>query len=349
MSDRFDEDLLDEMAEEPEGKAGHSAFDEFEGADELEASDEFDESDEFDDSDEFEGPAEFEAGDEFDELEEPGDAFEAEEAADELEEGVTDALEAADADEFWGGLGRALKKAGSAIGKGARWVAPIAKMIPIPQAQLIGRAADIVGKVMADEGDEMDAFDDLADFADEEDAIDAVAPALAGVAIRSALKHHTAKLPRVQRRQLVKTVTAATRHLVRRHGPRAVQAMPAIISHARKVVARKRLPARHLAKVVAQTTRVAARSPRVLRKLAHTTHRIRMRHGRGHHRGSARGLGRTRFRTQGMGMGMTHGTSMSHGGIRRLGVRGSGAICPNCGRRRTMRLHGPIHLTITSG
>ena len=81
MSDRFDEDLLDEMAEEPEGKAGHSAFDEFEGADELEASDEFDESDEFDDSDEFEGPAEFEAGDEFDELEEPGDAFEAEEAA----------------------------------------------------------------------------------------------------------------------------------------------------------------------------------------------------------------------------------------------------------------------------
>jgi hypothetical protein len=350
MSDRFDEDLLDEMAEEPEGKGGHSAFDEFEGADELEASDEFDEGDEFDESDEFDGPAEFDSGDEFDELDDPGDAFEAEDSADELEEAVTDALEAADTDEFWGSFGSALKRVGRTIGKGARFIAPIAKMIPIPQAQLIGRAADVVGKVMADDGDEMDAFDDLADFADDEDAMDALAPAIAGVAIRSALKHHTAKLPRVQRRALVKTVTAATKHLARKHGPRAVQAMPAIISHARKVVARKRLPARHLARVVAQTTRVAARSPRVLRKLAHTTNRLRMRHGRRHHRGSARGLGRNRFRTQGMGgMGMTHGTSMSHGGTRRHGVRGSGATCPNCGRRRTMRLHGPIHLTITSG
>lgn len=348
MSDRFDEDLLDEMAEEPEGKGGHSAFDELEGADEFEASDEFDEADEADEFDEFDGPAELEAADEFDELDEPGDAFEAEESADELEEGVTDALEAADADEFWGGLGRALKKVGRTIGKGARWVAPIAKMIPIPQAQLIGRAADIVGKVMADEGDEMDAFDDLADYADDEDALDALAPAIAGVAIRSALKHRTAALPRPQRRQLVKTVTAATKHLVRKHGPRAVQAMPAIISHARKVVARRRLPARHLPRVIAQTTRVAARSPRVLRKLAQTTNRIRMRHGRRHHRGLARGVGRTRFRGHGMGMGtgMSHG---SHGSMRRIGVSGSAATCPSCGRRRTMRLHGPIHLTITSG
>jgi len=190
MSDRFDEDLLDEMAEEPEAKGGHSAFDEFEGADELEASDEFDDVNEFDEGDEFDGSSEFEAMDEFDELEEPGDALEAEESADELEEGVTDALEAADADEFWGGLGRALKK---------------------------------VGKVMADEGDEMDGFDDLADFADDEEALDAVAPAIAGVAIKSALKHHTAALPRTQRRKLVKTVTAATKHLVRKHGPRAVR------------------------------------------------------------------------------------------------------------------------------
>lgn len=345
MSDRFDEDLLDEMAEEPEGKGGHSAFDEFEGADELEAADEFDDVNEFDEGDEFDGSSEFEAMDEFDELDDPGDAFEAEESADELEEGVTDALEAADADEFWGGLGRALKKVGGAIGKGARFVGPIAKMIPIPQAQLIGRAADIVGKVMADEGDEMDGFDDLADFADDEDALDAVAPAIAGVAIKSALKHHTAALPRTQRRKLVKTVTAATKHLVRKHGPRAVQAMPAIVSHARKVLARKRLPVRHLPRVVAQTVRAASRSPRVLRKLAQTTHRMRLRHGRRHHRGMgmARGMGRNRFRTHRTGTAMALGTTR-HGGL-----RASGAVCPNCGRRRTMRLHGPIHLTITSG
>jgi hypothetical protein len=350
MSDRFDEDLLDEMAEEPEGKGGHAAFDEFEGADEIEGADEFDDVNEFDEADEFDGPVEFEAMDEFDELDEPGDAFDAEDSADELEEGVTDALEAADADEFWGGLGRALKRVGRGVGKVARVVAPIAKMIPIPQAQLIGRAADIVGKVMADEGDEMDGFDDLADYADDEDSIDALAPAIAGVAIKSALKHHTAAMPRAQRRALVKTVTAATRHLVRKHGPRAVQAMPAIVSHARKVVARKRLPARHLPRVVAQTTRVAARSPRVLRKLASTTHRMRMRHGgRRHHRGLARGIGRTRFRTHGMGTAMSHGGHGSHGSMRRIGVSGSAATCPNCGRRRTMRLHGPIHLTITSG
>jgi hypothetical protein len=218
-------------------------------------------------------------------------------------------------------------------------VAPIAKLIPIPQAQLIGRAADIVGKVMADEGDEMDGFDDLADFADDEEAIDALAPAIAGVAIKSALKHQTAALPRTQRRALVKTVTAATKHLVRKHGPRAVQAMPAIINHAKKVVARKGLPARHLPKVVAQTTKVAARSPRVLRKLAHTTNRMRIGRGRRRHH---RGMGRNRMRSHGASM-------MSHGSLRRTGLRASGAVCPGCGRRRTMRLHGPIHLTITSG
>ncbi|WP_158929576.1 hypothetical protein [Acidisphaera sp. S103] len=337
---------MDEMAEEPEGKGGHSAFDEFEGADELEASDEFDDVNEFDD-DGFDAPAEFEAMDEFDELDDPGDTFD-EESADELEEGVTDALEAADADEFWSGLGRALKKVGGAIGKGARWVAPLAKMIPIPQAQLIGRAADIVGKVMADEADEMDGFDDLADFADDEEAIDALAPAIAGVAIKSALKHHTAALPRPQRRALVKTVTAATKHLVRKHGPKAVQAMPAIVSHARKVIARKRLPVRHLPRVVAQTVKAAARSPRVLRKLAQTTHRMRLRPGRRHHRGMARGMGRNRFRTHRTGTAMT-GTAMALGTARHSGLRASGAVCPSCGRRRTMRFHGPIHLTITSG
>jgi hypothetical protein len=347
MSERFDEDLLDELAGEPEGKGGHSALDEFEGADEFEASDEFDGSDEFDESDEFEAADEFEAGDELDELDDSGDEYESEDMADEFEEAVTDALEAADADEFWGSIGRALKKVGRGVGKVARVVGPIAKMIPIPQAQLIGRAADIVGKVMADEGDEMDGFDDLADFADDEDAIDALAPAIAGVAIKSALKHQTAALPRTQRRQLVKTVTAATKHLVRKHGPRAVQAMPGIISHARKVIARKRLPARHLPRLVAQATRAAARSPRVLRKLAQTTNRLRMRRtGRRHHRGMARGMGRNRFRGQGTGMGM--GTSMAFGTARRMGTKASGAICPSCGRRRTMRLHGPVHLTISS-
>jgi len=209
----------------------------------------------------------------------------------------------------------------------------------------------------------LDAFDDLSDFADEEDAIDALAPAIAGVAIRSGLKRHAARLPRVTRRKLVKTVTSAARHLVRRHGPRAVKAMPGIISYARKVVARRGLPARHLPRVVAQATRAAVRSPRVLRKLARATHHMRTgRVGRRHRRGMARGLGgRGRFRGQGLvaqGMGAS-GTGVSRGRHRRLGAAGHGAAwhgaaghgatCAHCGRRRTLRLRGPIHLTISSG
>src|SRR5580692_6194397 len=139
MSDRFEDDLMEDLMTEPQA-SGHAA-DEFDEADQveeegLEAADAYDSAEDYD-------------------------------AADELEEAMTDALEAADEDEFFGGFGKILRRVGRTVGSVARRVAPIAKMIPIPQAQLIGRAADLVGKVMADEGDEMDGFDDLADYADD--------------------------------------------------------------------------------------------------------------------------------------------------------------------------------------
>jgi hypothetical protein len=201
---------------------------------------------------------------------------------------------------------------------------------------MIGRAAGLIGNVLADEGDEFDAFDDLADFADDEDALDALAPVVAGVALRAGLKRQVGRLPRAHRRRLVKTVTAAARHLARRHGPRAVRVMPAIVAHARKIAIRRRLHPRHLPRLVAQTARAPVRSPRALRKLARTSNRLRTaRLGRQRYGGSARRMGRHRSRGRSLGM---------MGSVRR--GRTHGGICPTCGRRRTMRFHGPVHLTI---
>jgi hypothetical protein len=343
MSDRFDEELMDDLAAGPEA-GGHSAMDDFEGADE------FDDSDEFEASDEFEGADEFDDSDEFDEMEDAGDAFEAEAASDEFEEAMTDALEAEDADEFFGKIGGFLKKVGRGVGKFARVVAPIASMIPIPQAQLIGKAAGMIGNVLADEGDEMDAFDELSDFAEEEDGLDALAPAIATVAIRSGLKNKVATLPRVQRRALVKTVTAATKHLVHKHGPQAVQAMPAIVAHARKVAIRQRLPAKHLPHLIARTAKAALKSPRLVRKLVGATNRLRT--GRiGHRAGVGRGLAGTRHRGRAGRYGQAgHLGHAGHRGRSHRGVAGSAgsATCPGCGRRRSFRFGGPVRVTIES-
>ena len=202
MSDRFEDDLMEDLMAEP--------MDEFDEAEEADAAEESDELEEFDELDEFDNSA--------DEMK----SFEGEESGDEFEEAVTDALEAEDADEFFGGFKNVLKT----VGNVARKVGPIAKMIPIPQAQLIGGAADLIGNVLADEGDEMDAMEALSDFADEEEGFDALAPAVAGLAIRGALKHKAAHMPRVHRRKLVKTVSAAARQIARKHGTGAMVASP---------------------------------------------------------------------------------------------------------------------------
>ncbi|MEI9983697.1 MAG: hypothetical protein WDN69_11140 [Aliidongia sp.] len=114
MTDRFDEDMMEDLMAEP----GHSAMEAFDEGDEFEAADEFDEGDEFEASDEFE------AGDEFDEMEEAGDSFDEDAGSDDFEDAMADALEAADTDEFFGRIGGFLKKVGRGVGKAARFVAP---------------------------------------------------------------------------------------------------------------------------------------------------------------------------------------------------------------------------------
>jgi hypothetical protein len=345
MTDRFEEDMMEDLLAEP----GHSAMDA------MDEADEFDSADEFDEGDEFEAADEFEAGDEFDEMEE-GDEFDEGEGADEFEEAMTDALEAADEDEFWGSFGKVLKKIGRGVGSVARVVAPIASAIPIPQAQMIGKAAGLIGNVLADEGDEMDAFEELADYAEEEDALDALAPAIATIAIRHGLKKQAAALPRVARRQLVKTVTAATRHIARRHGPRALAALPVIVGHARRIAVRRRLPARQLPHLVARGVRTAIRSPRHLRRYIGVAARLRggvagrigHRHG---HRGRRHGLG------LGTGVGPSYGPGGGRLRHRRHGIHaarggvagGPAPVCTSCGRsRRSLRFGGPVRVTIES-
>jgi hypothetical protein len=323
MSDRFEDDLMEDLMAEPEGRSGHSA-------------------EEFDEAEEFDAPEQLEASDHI-------EAPEPLEAAEEFEEAITDALEAEDIDEFFGGFRNVLKT----VGRVARKVAPIAKMIPIPQAQIIGGAADLIGNVLADEGDEMDAMDALADFADEEDGFEPLAPAIAGLAIRGALKHKAAKIPREQRRQLVKAVSTVTKHIARKHGPRALAAVPALVSAARRVVLRKRLPVSQLPHVVKRAARAVLRSPRALRKFAAAGAGLRT--GRmGYRFGSGRKMGRTGYAPRWYGPGskprfgtMYRGGRFAYGTPYRQAGEAVGAYCPSC-RSRTLRLRGPVTLTIHS-
>lgn len=344
MTERLDDQLEDLLEDAPESHA----------MDELEAGDDEAESDEFEDSLE-------EYGD--DELEDSMDSLEMEDESDALEDAMADALEAEDADEFWG----ALKKIGKTVGKVARTAAPFANLLP--GGQLIGTAANILGSVLADEGDEMDALEELADLAEEEDGWDELAPHVAAVAIRGALKHQAARLPKASRKKLVKTVSAVTKHIAHKHGARAVAAVPAIVEHARKIAVRRRLPARHLPALVARTARAAVKSPRVLRKLVAASSRLRtggvgghrLRHHRGHRRhggagfGGVSGYGTTTGygATTDYGPGGTVGVARSRRRRRRyaggLALGGSAAAtgCPHC-QRRVFNLAGPVTLTISS-
>jgi hypothetical protein len=290
MSDRFDDDLMEDLAE-PEGPA-YSRFDDLgDLGDDL--------ADEFDD-----------AADDFDD------------AADEIDDAVAEVLQADDADEFLGGLRNVLKKIAPIVSK-------VAPLLPIPGAGIIGKAADIVSKVAADEADEMDAIDDLADLGDEFDSVDPVAPVVAGLAIKKAIPA-VARLPHGARKQLVKAATAATKHVARHHGPAAARAMPAIVRHARRTAAKQGAPASALPQIVRRTAAQVARSPQLVRRMAQTSQRMR----------SAPGMG-----SMGTGMGRRNRRHRRQHGF---GGFGGGASMSGAGGSRSLSLRGPVRITIES-
>jgi hypothetical protein len=343
MSDRLDDDLLEDLAE-PEGPA-YSRFEMGDLGDDL--------GDLGDDSDEFLGDLLGEAGD-FGDL---GD----EDAFDQIDDAVAEVLQADDADEFLGGLRSILRKVAPIVSK-------VAPLLPIPGAGLIGKAADIVSKVAADEGDEMDAIDDLADLGDSVDSIDPVAPVLAGLAIKKAIPT-VASLPHGARKQLVKATTAATKHVARHHGAAAARVMPAIVRHARRTAAKAGAPASALPHLVRTTAAKVARSPHLVRRMAQASHRMRSAPGMGSMRGGFRGMGSTGMGSTGMGstgmgMGRHHRRHRRHHGYGGFGggtgsyrggfgggsswTDGGGSSWTGGGGTRSMSFRGPVRITIES-
>jgi hypothetical protein len=290
MSQTLDADLLDDLGE-PEGPGLHAA-------DEAELGDVLD--------------ADFGDGMEMD--------MEAADAAEELEQAVTEALDAEDADEFLGSLWNGIK---SVAKKVAPIVSQVAPLLPIPGAGLIGKAANIVSKVAADEADELDAIDGLIDIADDAEALDTAAPVVAGLAIRKAVPN-VARMPRGQRKQLVKATSAAARHIARRHGPEAAAAMPAIVSAARRNAVRQGVPSHQLPQLVRRTAAKVSRSPRLVRRFVRASANLRTAHPMG------AGPRRMRYDRPGRGEGF---------GRNGYGYREAGAD-----RRITLR--GPVRITI---
>lgn len=272
MYQSFEADVMDELfydaAEGPSRMRRQST----DGFDEYDAmGDDFDAfSNGFD---EYDAMADY--GDEYDPYDE-GDAIDA------YEDAMADALEAEDSDEFVRRFRRSLNVArriargvGRGVGQVARVVAPIARVIPLPQAQAISRIASVAGRLLADGADEFEAFDEMMDFAEAEDAVDAAAPAIATLAIHNAMPREAARLSQSARRQLVRTTAQAARTLAHQQGPQAARAITPILQQARRTVRQRRLPARALPQVVQQTARLTLRDPRVLHRLIRSNPAVR--------------------------------------------------------------------------
>ncbi|MGQ0443557.1 MAG: hypothetical protein ACT4O2_00135 [Beijerinckiaceae bacterium] len=270
MSDAFEADVMDELYDAAEGPAQRYYGDAFE-------EEEFDALEEgFED--------EFEEGfeEEFEAMEDYGDEGD---LLDAMEEEVADALEEEDSDEFLRrlagiarrvgrGVGRVARgaaqvarRAAPVVGRIARTVAPIASAIPIPQAQAIGRIAGLLGRVLPNQADEFDALDDVIDLAEEEDAVDFAAPIIAGLTVRRTMPG-IARQPRAVRRQMVRSVSQATRTVTRRAGPQAARAVPRVVQAARRAAQRRGMPVRAVPQAVRRVAARVARSPQTVRRLA---------------------------------------------------------------------------------
>ena len=146
-------------------------------------------------------------------------------------------------------------------------VSRIASLIPHPAAQAIGRVASVAGRLgQAISADEFDTMEDLFDFAEQEDAIDAAAPVIAGLTIRQNMPG-VARLPRTERRRIVRSVTQATRTVARRQWPQAARAVPAVVRTVQTAVRQRRIQPRAAAQAITRTAARVARSPQLTRQM----------------------------------------------------------------------------------
>ena len=278
MEQRFDEDVMDELAAESPPASADEALNSLEEVDE----DGFAAEDAFaDDMQDFEAGTDaelltddgFEEGFEADVGDEFAEDYGGANALDVMEEAIADALEADDSDEFLRRVSRGIRRAasiarqvGRGVGQVARVVGPIASAIPIPQAQLIGRVANVAGRLLADGADEFVALEDMLAFAEGEGAVDAAAPVIAGLTIRTVMPR-AARLDRTSRRQLVRSVSQSARTLARRYGPRGTRAVPRVVQAVQRTAQRRRMPLRQLPQAVRRTTARVASNPTLMRQL----------------------------------------------------------------------------------
>ncbi|SFK57254.1 hypothetical protein SAMN05216302_100992 [Nitrosomonas aestuarii] len=244
--DEFDED--DAYAE--------SEFDEFDEYEEFAAMDEFDEFDEYDEMDEFE------AFDEYDE--------------DEMDEMLAYALGAEDTDEFFKRLFRGIKrvakkaapvfrKIGKGIGKVARVAGPILSKIPHPYAQIGGRVAGVLGRLMADGASEDEALDAMAEYAVQNPR---ALPVVATIAARSLISRKGARLSKPARKQAVKQMKATAKKLVQTRGRKAIRVLPRIVKSVKRKTAVRNVPPMVKPKIVRRTVAKVIRKPAIVQKLS---------------------------------------------------------------------------------
>jgi hypothetical protein len=357
--DRFEADVMDDLmyeaAEGPATRNPMNAGDEYDEAGEWDGADEgddefagpsiggqivrsrrYDEADETDEADEWDGGDEgdeFEASDEYDAIDEADTMYS---EFDAMEEAVADALDAGDSDEFFRRLSRIARSAvnvartvGRGIGQAARVVGPIASMIPLPQAQLIGRIANVAGRLLADGADEFEMLDDLVDGLDEE-SVDAAAPVLAGVLLRRALPSVARATPSV-RRAAVHGIAQAMRTAARAQGVPATRAVARAVRATRSIAQRRQMAPPAAARIAMRAALAVARRPQTARRLSRPlvpTSRRATPRGQGA-RAVARNVAPIARRVAATG---SRGRDSAYG-------------CPHCGRRH-LRLQGPVTIII---
>ena len=229
-----------------------------------------------------------------------------------------------DADEFLGGL----RKFGRKLGGVVRGVGRVARFIPLPITQAIAGIADVAGKALGDGADEFEAIDQMLDYAEEEDSLDAAAPVVAGLAIQHHMPH-AKDLQRKDRRELVHSVTQATRTLAKHHGAQGAKAVPHIVKGAQRAVRQNRISQHAVPQTVRKAAAKLARDPHAMRRLTSAA----TKHGSGAHAG----FGHTGNAGAGSARGAGHAGAAAHG------------VCAQCGGRRVYYLRGPVRLTIHSG
>jgi hypothetical protein len=268
MSERMEEELMEDLYDEAEGPA-QMAEEEYEDAYEEDlGEEEWDAVDEGDYAEE-----DIDAGvdeDVYDEGEDYGDIDEGD-----LEDAMAYALGAEDTDEFFrrafgalrrvaGGVARVARRVAPVVGRIARIAAPIARMIPHPWAQAAGPMLGLLGRLRAEGATEEEALDAFAELA----AVDESAiPIVAGLAARTVLRGRAARMPMAARRRIVHGMTTAARTLQRR-GPGAIRALPRIARSVRRTAAVRRTPVRAMPRVMQRTTARVARRASLVRRLS---------------------------------------------------------------------------------